>query len=216
MYGMGQAQGLAGISSWRIFNLAGTAFPSKAANIRRTDEMFDLVFKACDKPYWQREVQPTAAEAFVENLPQRYIVLRMMLPALGKSIQSRDQIEVQAAGVRVMLALEIYRARNGRYPTKLEELAPLVVRTMPVDPFTGKAFGYRLLEPSEDPDHRRYTLYSFGADQTDNGGKTKPKDDFIALRPLTGRGFDYVINPARAKIEHSEEDETPAEQEQPK
>jgi hypothetical protein len=153
---------------------------------------------------WARKVGAKEVDAFVEKLPQRYIVLRMILPAIGKSISSRDQLEVQARGVKLMLALEIFNRRNGHYPQTLDELVPGVLPEMPLDPCSGRAYGYRILTSAEDPDHRRYTLYSVGADGVDNHGTMLKDKEWMAMRAEQGRGLDYVVNPARQKLEVEE------------
>jgi hypothetical protein len=95
-----------------------------------------------------------------------------------------------------MIALERYRLANGKYPASLAELGPL-----PLDPWSGRPLGYRLLDPSTDPHRRGYLLYSAGSDQTDNGG-TEPGStskvsrwDILKDPPVTGtRGLDFVLN----------------------
>lgn len=196
-------------SQWRIFNIGGAAFPSKAANIRKANGLYDLILKAVDTPYYQRIGATAEIENYIETLPNRYIVLKAMFPAIGKSMQSRDQLQVQLNATRVIIALEIFRHRNGHYPQTLDELAPSILPQLPVDPFTGKNFGYQVLDPANDPDLRRYTVYSFGADQIDNRGSTKPKDAWAALRLPAGRGFDFILNPGRTKPEPPDPNEVP-------
>ncbi len=202
-------------SQWRIFNIGGAAFPSKAANIRKANGLYELIFKAVDAPYYQRMGATAEIENYIETLPNRYIVLKAMFPAIGKSLQSRDQLQVQLNATRVIIALEIFKHRNGHYPQALDELAPSILPQVPVDPFTGKNFGYQVLDPANDPDLRRYTVYSFGADQVDNRGNTKPKDAWAALRLPAGRGFDYILNPGRTKPEPPDPNEVPDPQPAP-
>lgn len=197
-------------SNWRIFNIGGAAFPSKAANVRKANEIYELNIKACDLPFYQRTTTAADIDSFIESLPSRYVILKAMFPAIGKSLQSRDQLDTQLAGTKIVIALEIFKHRTGHYPASLDELAPSILPKLPVDPFTGKNFGYFTLNPADDPDHRRYTVYSCGADQIDNHGNTRPKDAFAALRLPAGRGFDFVINPGRTKPEPPDPSETPA------
>lgn len=64
------------------------------------------------------------------------------------------------------LALDLaeYRLRFGSYPPTLAHLSKLESDTPRIDPFTGKAFVYRLEEEG-------YLLYSFGPNLRDDGGK---------------------------------------------
>lgn len=60
-------------------------------------------------------------------------------------------------------SLEGYRAGNGRYPDKLDDLVPAYVKSLPVDLFTGDPLKYRRTE-------KGYILYSVDLDGKDNGG----------------------------------------------
>ena len=71
-----------------------------------------------------------------------------------------------------------YRAGQGDYPARLEELAPRILKKLPQDPFTGAAFCYRR-QPNG------YLLYSVGWNGKDDGGRDKdgtPLGDDILLR----------------------------------
>jgi len=45
---------------------------------------------------------------------------------------------------RLTLALSLYRHAHSQWPDRLEELAPEFIPAVPLDPFTGKPFGYRV------------------------------------------------------------------------
>ncbi len=60
-------------------------------------------------------------------------------------------------------ALRAYRLENGRFPAKLDELAPRYLKQIPTDYFaSGAPFGYKL-------SGQNYILWSVGPDKTDNG-----------------------------------------------
>lgn len=59
--------------------------------------------------------------------------------------------------------------RPGTSPESLDDLVPEYLEAVPIDPASGKAYGYRLL--TDDPDGRPYLLYSFGVDGADDGGE---------------------------------------------
>jgi hypothetical protein len=44
---------------------------------------------------------------------------------------------------KLTLALHIYKNQNGAFPDKLEQLAPGILKKIPVDPISGKPFEYR-------------------------------------------------------------------------
>jgi hypothetical protein len=63
------------------------------------------------------------------------------------------------------LSCELYRSARGRYPSGLDELAPEFLETVPLDPFTGKPFHYKLRDNG-----RSFIVYSVGENLTDDGG----------------------------------------------
>ena len=44
---------------------------------------------------------------------------------------------------KIYLALKIYRARHGRFPDSLQQLAPEILPEIPINSYTGKSFGYQ-------------------------------------------------------------------------
>jgi hypothetical protein len=123
-------------------------------------------------------------------------IVRSVTPAVGAAVKFQDSTACQIAGTRIMLALEAYRARNGNYPSALNELTPDILAQLPIDPLSPNGeFKYRLL--STDASGPGFVLYSVGADGQDNGGTAAPKPN-EALDPGQGKGFDFVFNPPHA------------------
>lgn len=100
------------------------------------------------------------------------------------------------AGVRTMLALEVFRARTGRYPEQLAELGPRDIKTLPTDPYAnGDSFRYRRLLAEGGGPADGYVLYTIAGDGEDNGGRVDPDHPTQPLRGAkAGSGYDYVIN----------------------
>jgi hypothetical protein len=105
-----------------------------------------------------------------------------------------DQLDLDVAGTRVMLAVELYRARHGEYPAALEDLVPAILPAIPKDPWTGQDLRYRRLAPGEDGLGRPYTLYAVGDDREDNGGRIVHRDDYLSIRAVQKKGLDVVFN----------------------
>ncbi len=61
--------------------------------------------------------------------------------------------EARMGLMQVGLAVELYHAQNGQYPSSLDAVAPILDGNVPLDPFTGQPFVY---QPSGDS----FTLYS--------------------------------------------------------
>lgn len=88
-------------------------------------------------------------------------------------------------GLRLNLALAEFQARNSGFPDSLDELTPDYLSELPIDPFSGKVYGYflRRVPPWRAERDLPYEIYSVGQDRTDNLGR-----------------FDWG-NPGRAEIQ---------------
>jgi len=81
---------------------------------------------------------------------------------------ARDLLEKNVASHQLTLlalALEIGRAEQGRYPTRLESLVGRYVESLPLDPFSGKGLVYRRQGEGN-------VVYSIGPNLRDDGGRT--------------------------------------------
>lgn len=167
---------------------------------------FDEMVKYAELPRVERVKGAFQPDIEVENLSQRYVMLKILLPALGSAINGDDRLKMDVAGVKTILAVEIWRREHGgEPPAKLDDLAPRILRELPVDVFSGKALGYKVLAPGSDAAGRRYLVYSFGSDGVDDGGAElpdkpgEPGNRFKAVsRTSAPSGFDFVINHVEA------------------
>lgn len=98
-------------------------------------------------------------------------------------------------GTLAVLAIEQFRAANGKLPSSLAEAR------LPdaADPYSGLSLQYRLTDPAKEPAGRRYVVYSVGLDGKDDEGKVDPECLYCnyALYPY-GAGQDLVINRPRS------------------
>jgi hypothetical protein len=104
-----------------------------------------------------------------------------MIPAFGM-VQERADRDVQAhKNMQLAFALALYQRHHGRYPAKLDELAPKYIAKVPEDVFSGKAIVYR-------SSANGYLLYSVGVNGRDEGGRgpedSPPGDDLSVRMPL--------------------------------
>jgi hypothetical protein len=109
------------------------------------------------------------------------VLIGLLLPAVRKVQGAYDRAEQVQRNLRVAFALAAYRADRGRYPARLDELAPQYLAAVPGDVFSGKALVYR-------PADEGYLLYSVGANDKDEGGRwyddDPPGDDPRVRMPL--------------------------------
>ncbi len=108
-------------------------------------------------------------------------IAALLLPPVRKVQTAYDRSEQTQRNLRVAFALAAYRADRGRYPAKLDELAPKYLAAVPGDLFSGKPLVYRRTEDG-------YLFYSVGANGKDEGGRwyddDPPGDDPNVRMPL--------------------------------
>jgi hypothetical protein len=106
------------------------------------------------------------------------ILIGLMLPAFHRIQGSHDRSVQIERNLHVAYALAAYKADNGKYPAKLDDLAPKYLAKVPDDVFAGKPLTYR-------PDEKGYLFYSIGQNGQDEGGRwidDEPKGDDPRVR----------------------------------
>lgn len=176
---------------------------TRQEQIRQANRMYDAIgelFSVDEVVRRHGRAELAAVEALwgdVEKSP-RYEPLRTLMPSVEPVIQSDRRMKMLHEGTRLMLALEVFRGKVGRYPERLRELVPGVLEQLPVDPFAadaGRVFRYRALQPESTDRSTAYVLYSVGHDGEDNGGRARVGTRINAISPGTrARGQDYILN----------------------
>lgn len=78
------------------------------------------------------------------------------------------------AALRIMMALQVYKAEKGAFEDTLDALAPGILDKVPVDPVSGEPFRYECTEDG-------WRLWAVGPDKKDDGGE-------VPYDPDTGKG----------------------------
>ncbi|MDD5455086.1 MAG: hypothetical protein PHW62_06290 [Candidatus Ratteibacteria bacterium] len=102
-------------------------------------------------------------DKILENIPKYCILTEMLIPAVDKTREQIARYQTYIDICRTGLALKLYKAKNGNYPGKLENLAPDFLNEIPVDPFSGKNLIYK-------KSANGFILYSLGPNMKDDGG----------------------------------------------
>ena len=105
-------------------------------------------------------------------------ITAFIFPNVLKINEREERYQQASRNVHVAFALAAYRSEHGRYPAKLDELAPKYIEAIPDDLYSGKPLIYRL-------EGKGYLLYSVGPDGKDDGGRgseDEPRGDDIAIR----------------------------------
>jgi membrane protease YdiL (CAAX protease family) len=95
--------------------------------------------------------------------------LLILMPAIGKVSELAHRSRVSIEALITTLAVLQYEANKGQLPKTLDELiASEYLKHLPMDPYSDKLLVYK-------PSDGTFTLYSFGADFDDDGGKHNDK-----------------------------------------
>lgn len=112
-----------------------------------------------------RELDECASQLFSElhsNRPWR--IVRPLVSQYKSAFQSRRRIVAKRAAMLLAAHLCRYHADHGHWPATLDAALPEDARVNTLDPYIGRAFGYRLLDD-------RPILYSINEDARDDEGK---------------------------------------------
>jgi hypothetical protein len=106
------------------------------------------------------------------------ILLGLMLPGVRKVQSAHDRSEQVERNLHVAFALAAYQREHGRYPARLDDLAPRYLAAVPDDLFAGRPLVYRLSD-------KGYLFYSVGVNGVDEKGRgydDDPRGDDLAVR----------------------------------
>lgn len=126
------------------------------------------------------------------RLPTPGVVADFFTPHLRLMIMI-DSTTMVSRATRNLTALERYRDAHGDYPETLSELVPAQIDALPIDPWSGRPFGYRKLERGS-LGVARFVLYSIGGDFTDNSGAPCGENGAWSLLSGQASGCDFLLN----------------------
>ena len=92
-------------------------------------------------------------------------LLEYFIPAMGNCQIAPDRANIRLELMRLAAALSVFRAENGHYPEKLDDLVPRFVASLPIDIYSDKPPIYKA-----DDDRAGCLLYSVGQNGVDDGG----------------------------------------------
>jgi len=141
-----------------------------AADPHRTVETFvdyyDRVAEMMRRGY--PEVRPEDIRQLEQAAVQDNYAVRTMLPRLSRYYQLINRSEASRRATQLSYAIHLYKARNGQWPTSLEDLPPRYTQDVRTDPFSGEDFVYRVTQNGP-------LLYSTSENGRDDGGLNHPR-----------------------------------------
>jgi hypothetical protein len=156
------------------------SYPDEERYLQMTQRLIDLIRSAQRrrsvlKRLAERRSTEKEDDLVLTMVPQVFDVSgNEELTSAGFAFQSlREQTQAQIAVAAI--ALKRYHIAHDTYPATLGELAPKLIRQVPIDYMDGKDLRYR---PKADG---TYLLYSVGGDGVDDGGDAVPPAGSIEL-----------------------------------
>ena len=133
--------------------------------IPKTSMIMKPIIEMADMEYYQKKQNLKVKD--IEKIAQSNIFTSISTPNFIAVIEKSIMAQAIINGLYINIALEAYYTQNHKYPDSLESLKPAIVKYLPLDPFSGKSFIYKLKNPNH------YVLYSIGKNQIDDEGKDK-------------------------------------------
>ncbi len=94
----------------------------------------------------------------------KWVIPRLLIPAVARTATTRRLCEGEVRAAQLAIALEQYRrAHDGHWPATLSALAPEYLAHVPLDPYTGEALNYALVDSNA-------RVWSVGANKTNEHG----------------------------------------------
>ena len=179
--------------------------------------VFANVLSQCDLPPWERDetgsplglYQPTGKESPPLMDPDRLteavldsVIARELVPAISQCVRAIDEERTRQHALEICLLIEIYRRKNGEYPTSMSLLVPELISEIPRDWSTSSGTD-RMLEVQigfelTADEHPEFTdlpplgvaregrvIYGRGRNGTDDGGQLDTTDDIGIWIPVT-------------------------------
>jgi hypothetical protein len=113
-------------------------------------------FQALQRLSKERKDKPVGMFGWLDTAPE---LDRVMADYLEEELK----VDAALSSAIIAIAVERYRQQHKKWPTTLDDLSPLFLKTLPTDPYTGKPL--RMLRKNS-----ALLIYSVGPDMKDDGG----------------------------------------------
>lgn len=128
-----------------------------------------------------------------------HLVIALYDPFVDQVVLTRHVTSLTTSAAILALHIEQFRADHSAPPVSLDALVPGYLPALPIDPWDGRPLKFLVLDPTADPFGRPFILYSVGADESDDSGRTfNPVNQrrrlLLAPIPADLVGYDYVFN----------------------
>ena len=108
------------------------------------DAAMKQLARIAGEPYWTSHAELAEIEKQLEQQAKANPVLSLLLPATGAYHKNPARREACLAATKLLTAACLIKAKTGKFPASLDDMKALFPQGLPLDPFTGKDFIYRL------------------------------------------------------------------------
>ncbi len=112
------------------------------------DTHFDNIFKWHNLPFWEADPGVNKATKQLKESKSKIMetggipIAELLIPAVSKVLITRARVDRRIAALRCIEAIRLFAAANdGKLPASLNDIREVPI---PIDPFTGKSFEYRV------------------------------------------------------------------------
>ncbi len=144
--------------------------PALKSEVIWISEQYQKMIEAAGLPFYRSKIAKVLNGE--KEIPAKYTLARLILPRIYTVVVKEATLEAMMEAARVGLACLIYRNQYGKYPEKISDLVPGILKEEPLDPFTGKSLIYRTRENG-------FIVYSLGTNQKDDNGKMSEMTQLI-------------------------------------
>ncbi len=153
-----------GIASLLLFG-----YPDRREMTSRIEAFWDEYQLVLETEPYRPQYEERKAQWMVPA--QESFLLRMSIPAQERLVALAWRLKTGRRALLTNMAMMRYVQDKGHYPLSLDALlADGYMKELPLDPYSGKAFGYRRTD-------KGFVLYRWGENLTDDGGRQATGQD---------------------------------------
>ena len=112
----------------------------------------------------------------LQKIQQSHPLLNTLaLTAVNMKLALYERLRAQISGLNIIMAVLEFQENTGSLPVNLGDLQNAgLLQKIPVDPFSDRPMKYKRLSAD-------FTVYSYGVDFNDNGGRSRAFDEFMLI-----------------------------------
>lgn len=137
---------------------------------------------------WQLNETMNQEQGILQSIQESHPLLNILaVEAINLKFSAHERLRAQARALDMIMSILTFKENKGRLPLNLSELQEAgLLEKVPIDPFSGKPIEYKKLNDN-------FTVYSYGLDFDDDGGKRRSFGDF----PFNEQNGDLVAWPVK-------------------